>query len=52
MNQTFPSWLSALALACGLWAAAPAWAQCKDCGCKAKCSPECKCQHDEKSQAQ
>jgi hypothetical protein len=33
-------------------ATAPAWAQCKDCGCKAKCSPECKCQHDEKSQAQ
>ena len=30
MNQTFPSWLSALALACGLWAAAPAWAQ-RDC---------------------
>ena len=30
----------------------PAQAQCKDCGCKEKCSPKCTCQHDEKPQAQ
>ena len=33
-------------------AVAPAQAQCKDCGCKDKCSPSCKCQHDEKPKAQ
>ena len=33
-------------------AAAPAQAQCKDCGCKEKCTPQCKCQHDEKPKAQ
>jgi len=24
-----------------------AQAQCKDCGCKEKCSPKCTCKHDE-----
>lgn len=33
-------------------AIAPARAQCKDCGCKAKCSPECKCPRDERPKAQ
>ena len=27
-------------------------AQCKDCGCKEKCSPKCSCQHDQKPKAQ
>jgi hypothetical protein len=30
----------------------PAQAQCKDCGCKAKCSPTCECKHDQKPEAQ
>ena len=29
----------------------PAQAQCKDCGCKAKCSTTCQCQHDKKPKA-
>ena len=29
-------------------AVTPAQAQCKDCGCKEKCSPQCQCKHDEK----
>ena len=33
-------------------AAIPAQAQCKDCGCKEKCSPTCQCKHDEKPKAQ
>jgi hypothetical protein len=33
-------------------AAFSAQAQCKDCGCKEKCSPSCNCQHDEKPKAQ
>jgi hypothetical protein len=33
-------------------AAVPVRAQCKDCGCKAKCSPTCQCQHEEKPKAQ
>ena len=33
-------------------AISPVQAQCKDCGCKDKCSPSCKCAHDEKPQAQ
>jgi hypothetical protein len=32
--------------------AVPVQAQCKDCGCKDKCSPSCKCPHDEKPKAQ
>jgi hypothetical protein len=36
----------------GLLAAvsAPALAQCKDCGCKEKCSPGCSCPHEAKPQ--
>ncbi len=26
-------------------------AQCKDCGCKAKCSTTCRCKHDENPKA-
>jgi hypothetical protein len=26
-----------------------AFANCKDCGCKTKCSTACKCQHDKKT---
>ena len=33
-------------------AISPVQAQCKDCGCKDKCSPSCKCPHDEKPKAQ
>ena len=33
-------------------AIAPAQAQCKDCGCKEKCTLKCTCQHDEKPKAQ
>jgi hypothetical protein len=33
-------------------ATAPALAQCKACGCQAKCSPTCECKHDEKPQVQ
>ena len=33
-------------------AVAPAQAQCKDCGCKEKCSPTCECKHDQKPEAQ
>jgi hypothetical protein len=29
----------------------PAQAQCKDCGCKDKCTPSCKCTHGEKPKA-
>ena len=31
-------------------AIAPAQAQCKDRGCKEKCSPKCRCVQDEKPQ--
>jgi len=27
-------------------------AQCKDCGCKEKCTPKCRCKHEEKSKTQ
>ena len=33
-------------------AVTPAQAQCKDCGCNDKCSPSCKCPHDETPKAQ
>lgn len=32
--------------------ALPAQAQCKNCGCKEKCTPQCKCQHDATPKAQ
>ena len=32
--------------------AVPAQAQCKDCGCKAKCTTSCQCRHGEKPKAQ
>jgi hypothetical protein len=33
-------------------ATAPAQAQCRDCGCKEKCSPTCQCKHNQKPEAQ
>jgi len=35
-----------------LLAAGSAHAQCKDCGCKAKCSPTCQCPQDGKAKTQ
>jgi hypothetical protein len=43
--KTFLSLLALLALS-----AIPAQAQCKDCGCKEKCSPKCRCELPEKAQ--
>jgi hypothetical protein len=31
-------------------AATAAYAQCKECGCKAKCSPTCECPQQQKTQ--
>jgi hypothetical protein len=45
--KLFLSLLSLLVIA-----TVPVQAQCKDCGCKEKCSPTCQCKHDEKPKAQ